>query len=53
MAHAVRPPVVLVDGTGGTIANLSSIVQTPNSELVQVKYNRVVRINRREQGDVH
>jgi len=27
---------------GGTIANITGIVQTPNSELVQVNYNRIV-----------
>ena len=35
-------PVVLLDPTHGAIANVSGIVQTPNSELVQVKYNRIV-----------
>lgn len=35
-------PVVLLDPTHGAIANVSGIVQTPDSELVQVKYNRVV-----------
>ena len=34
--------IVVRDGTGGAIANVSEIVQTPGSELVQVKYNRVV-----------
>ncbi len=34
--------VVLMDPTHGAIANVSAILQTPNSELVQVKYNRVV-----------
>ena len=28
--------------TEGAIANVTGIVQTPNSELVQVNYNRVV-----------
>ena len=43
-AHAPKLPnaVVLVDHTHGVIANVSGIVQTPDSELVQVKYNRVV-----------
>lgn len=36
------PTVVLTDTTHGVIANVSGIVQTPDSELVQVKYNRVV-----------
>lgn len=35
-------PVVLSNTTNGTIANISGIVQTPNSEIVQVTYNRVV-----------
>ncbi len=44
LAHAPRPPqaVVLTTPTQGAIANVSSITQTPGSELVQVKYNRVV-----------
>jgi len=35
-------PVVLTNSTNGAIANVSNIVQTPNSEIVQVTYNRVV-----------
>ena len=35
-------PVVLTNSTNGSIANVSGIVQTPNSEIVQVTYNRVV-----------
>jgi hypothetical protein len=35
-------PVVLTNSTNGAIANISGIVQTPNSEIVQVTYNRVV-----------
>jgi hypothetical protein len=35
-------PVVLSNTTNGTIANVSGIVQTPNSQVVQVTYNRVV-----------
>jgi len=35
-------PVVLANSTNGAIANISGIVQTPNSEIVQVSYNRVV-----------
>jgi hypothetical protein len=44
VAHAPKPPrpVVLMDPTNGVIANVNGIVQTPNSEIVQVKYNRVV-----------
>jgi hypothetical protein len=34
--------VVLSNTTNGTIANVSGIVQTPNSAIVQVTYNRVV-----------
>ena len=39
---AERPPVTINHPTEGAIANVTSIVQTPNSELVQVNYNRVV-----------
>ena len=44
VAHAPKPPrpVVLMDPTNGVIANVSGIVQTPDSQIVQVKYNRVV-----------
>lgn len=44
VAHQPRLPsaVVLSDSTHGTIADVSGIVQTPNSEIVQVTYNRVV-----------
>jgi HEAT repeats/Putative zinc-finger len=35
-------PVILSSATDGTIANVSSIVQTPNTEVVQVNYNRLV-----------
>jgi hypothetical protein len=35
-------PVVLSNTTNGAIANISGIVQTPNSQIVQVTYNRVV-----------
>ena len=43
-AHAPKPkpPVILTNTNSGTIANVTGIVQTPNSELVQVNYNRVV-----------
>jgi hypothetical protein len=34
--------VVLSNTTNGAIADISGIVQTPNSEIVQVTYNRVV-----------
>jgi hypothetical protein len=36
------PTVILHTPTDGTIANVSGIVQTPNTEIVQVTYNRVV-----------
>jgi hypothetical protein len=35
-------PVILRTPGDGAIANISGIVQTPNSEVVQVTYNRVV-----------
>jgi hypothetical protein len=34
------PPVVL--SNPGSVANVTGIVQTPNSEVVQVKYNRMI-----------
>ncbi len=37
-----KPPVTLFQPTEGAIVNVIGIVQTPNSELVQVKYNRVI-----------
>jgi len=44
VAHQPRlpSPVVLSNTTNGTIANISGIVPTPNSQIVQVTYNRVV-----------
>jgi hypothetical protein len=44
VAHQPKPPstVVLSNSTNGAIADVSGIVQTPNSEIVQVTYNRVV-----------
>ena len=37
------PPVVTVNHPAeGVIANVTGIVQTPNSEMVEVKYNRIV-----------
>jgi hypothetical protein len=44
VAHEPKMPsaVVLSNSTNGSIANISGIVQTPNSEIVQVSYNRVV-----------
>jgi hypothetical protein len=35
-------PIVFNNPTHGAIADISGIVQTPNSEIVQVSYNRVV-----------
>lgn len=35
-------PVILSNTANGAIASVSGIVQTPNSALVQVKYNRLV-----------
>jgi hypothetical protein len=41
IAHLPRP-VILSNTANGAIASVSGIVQTPNSELVQVNYNRLV-----------
>jgi hypothetical protein len=35
-------PVIFTNANKSSIANISGIVQTPNSEIVQVSYNRVV-----------
>jgi len=42
--HAPRPrtPVILSSSLSGAVASVSGIVQTPDSDLVQVNYNRVV-----------
>jgi hypothetical protein len=44
VAHEARPkgPVVSSQPNAGLVANVTSISQTPNSELVQVHYNKVV-----------
>jgi hypothetical protein len=44
VAHQPKlpPPVILSNSTSGAIADISGIVQTPNTEIVQVTYNRVV-----------
>ncbi len=43
VAHAPKlPSPVILSGSNGAIASVSGIVQTPNSELVQVNYNRLV-----------
>jgi len=41
-APKMQPPTVLRDTTNGVIANVTGIVPMPNSEMVQVKYTRVV-----------
>ncbi len=41
-APKTKAPVILTNASSGTIANVTGIMQTPNSELVQVNYNRVV-----------
>lgn len=41
--HAVRPrQAVLLTNGAGEVASVSGVVQTPDSDLVQVNYNRVV-----------
>ncbi len=42
--HAPKPPAVthFINEANSTIANVSGIVQTPDSEIVQVHYNRIV-----------
>jgi HEAT repeats len=45
VAHEAKPkpgPVYMSHPADGVVANVTGIVQTPNSELVQVNYNRVV-----------
>ncbi|WP_371417524.1 anti-sigma factor, partial [Granulicella sp. S190] len=48
LAHSLKekPPVIVTGSDGGiekgVIANVTGITQTPNSELVQVSYNRVI-----------
>src|SRR5205085_12062928 len=43
-ANQPRPqtPAVMTNAANGVIANISGISQTPNSEQVQVSYNRLV-----------
>jgi hypothetical protein len=43
IAHQPKlpPTLILTNTTNGAIADISGIVQTPNSEVVQVTYNRV------------
>jgi hypothetical protein len=40
--RAKRPELVILSNGNGPIASVSGIVQTPNSDIVQVKYNRMV-----------
>jgi hypothetical protein len=42
--HAVKAtgPITMSESANGVIASVSGIVQTPNSDIVQVKYNRMV-----------
>jgi hypothetical protein len=40
--QVAQKPVWLSNPTSGAVANVTGIVQTPNSEMVQVKYNRVI-----------
>ncbi len=45
VAHAPKsatPPVTVLHPADGVIANVTGVQQLPNSELVQVNYNRVV-----------
>jgi len=43
LAHQVKPPTrsIFDNPTLGTIADITGIVQTPNTEIVQVTYDRV------------
>ena len=43
-AHTLRPksPMILSSSLNGAVASVSGIVQTPDSDLVQVNYNRIV-----------
>ena len=43
-ANEQKPPapVVMTNAANSTIANISGITQTPNSEIVQVSYNKLV-----------
>jgi HEAT repeats/Putative zinc-finger len=43
VAHAPQPPMVVgFSNPNGPIASVSGIIATPNSDIVQVKYNRMV-----------
>ena len=39
---ASKPPTIIGRPMQSTVANVTSIIQTPNSELVQVNYNSIV-----------
>ena len=41
-AARVQPPPAAAPAEGATIANISSIVRQPNSQMVEVRYNQVV-----------
>lgn len=38
----IPTPIATANTTEGVIGNVSGVVQTPNSEVVEVKYNRIV-----------
>lgn len=44
LAHQAQPPknVVMTNEADATIANVSGVIRTPESEIVQVKYNRII-----------
>jgi hypothetical protein len=44
VAHEQKPPppVVMTNSANSTVASISGITQTPNSEIVQVSYNKLV-----------
>ena len=45
IAHAAKQPTVpvtVIHPTEGVVANVTGVVQLPNSELVQVNYNKIV-----------
>src|ERR1700760_878199 len=42
VAHTPKPQGVVTTEQPGVVGNVTGIMQMPNSELVQVKYNRVV-----------
>jgi hypothetical protein len=44
LSHQAQPPknVVMTNEADATIANVSGVIRTPESEIVQVKYNRII-----------